>query len=102
MDIPKDDTVKVGDFGRGVREDFKIHQTRQLWCHEVRYGVVKFGVVRCGVVSCGIARCGANRYTRLENLAWSHSVSIQFSFCRKRRFMKPLLLSSVDTFCSLT
>ena len=37
----------------------------------------------------------ANLYTRLENLAWSHSVFIQFSFCRKRRFMKPLLLSSI-------
>ena len=37
----------------------------------------------------------ANRYTRLENLAWSHAVFIQFSFCRKRRYMKPLLLSSI-------
>ena len=44
----------------------------------------------------------SNRYTRIENLAWSHSVFWQFSFCRKRRFMKPLLLSSVDTFCSFT
>ena len=42
----------------------------------------------------------ANRYTRLENLAWSHSVFWRFIFCRKRRFMKPFLLSSVDTVCS--
>ena len=40
----------------------------------------------------------ANRYTRLENLAWSHFVFWQFIFCRERRFMKPLLLSSVDIF----
>ena len=39
-----------------------------------------------------------NRYTSLEYLSWSHSVFWQFIFCRKRRFMKPLLLSSVDTF----
>ena len=38
---------------------------------------------------------GANRYTRLENLAWSHSVFIQYSLCIKRRFMKPLLLFSI-------
>ena len=44
----------------------------------------------------------SNCYTRLENLAWSHSVFWQFSFCRIHRFMKPLLLSSVDTFCSFT
>ena len=43
-----------------------------------------------------------NRYTRLENLAWYHSVFWEFIFCRKRRFMKPLLLLSVDTFCSFT
>ena len=36
-----------------------------------------------------------NCYTRLDNLAWSHSVFIQFSLCRKRRFMKPLLWSSI-------
>ena len=41
-------------------------------------------------------------YTRLENLAWSHPVFWQFIFCRKCRFMKPLLLSSVDTFCKFT
>ena len=39
------------------------------------------------------AHCIANRYTRLENLAWSNSVFY--------RFMKPLLLSSVNTFCSI-
>ena len=38
---------------------------------------------------------GANRYTRPENLAWSHSVFIQYSLCITRRFMKPLLLSSI-------
>ena len=38
-----------------------------------------------------------NRYTRLENLAWSHSVFWLFIFCRKLSFMKPLLLSSTDT-----
>ena len=43
-----------------------------------------------------------NRYTRLENLARSHSVFWQFIFCRKCRFVKPLLLSSIDTFCSFT
>ena len=32
---------------------------------------------------------------RPENLAWSHSVSIQYSLCIKRRFMKPWLLSSI-------
>ena len=37
----------------------------------------------------------ANRYTRPENLAWSHSVFIQYSLCIKCRFMKPLLLSSI-------
>ena len=42
-----------------------------------------------------------NQYTRQENLAWSHSVFWQFSFFRKCRFMKPLLLFSVDTFHSL-
>ena len=40
----------------------------------------------------------ANRYTKLENLAWSQTVFLQFTFCRKRRFMKPLLLSSVAIF----
>ena len=44
----------------------------------------------------------ANRYTRLENLAWSHPFFWQLVFCRKRRFTKPLLLSRVDTFCSFT
>ena len=39
-----------------------------------------------------------NRYTRLENLVWSHCVFWPFIFCRKRRFMKPLLLYCVDTF----
>ena len=38
----------------------------------------------------------SNRYTRLENLAWSHSVFWQFILCRKHRFMKLLLLSSVN------
>ena len=42
-----------------------------------------------------------NRYTRLENLAWSHSVFWQLIFCRKCRFMKPLLFSIFDTFNSL-
>ena len=37
----------------------------------------------------------ANRYTRPENLAWSHSVFIQYSLCIKCRFMKPLSLSSI-------
>ena len=37
-----------------------------------------------------------NVFTRLENLDWSHTVFIQFSFCKKCRFMKPLLLSSVQ------
>ena len=36
----------------------------------------------------------ANRYTSLENLVWSHTVFYHFSFCRKRRFMKPLLMFS--------
>jgi hypothetical protein len=44
----------------------------------------------------------ANRYTRLENLAWSHSFFWQLVFCKKRRFTKPLLLSRVDTFGSFT
>ena len=39
-----------------------------------------------------------NRYTRLENLALSHSVFIQFSFGRKCRIMKPLLLSCLEIF----
>ena len=39
-----------------------------------------------------------NRYTKLDNLAWSQTVFLQFTFCRKRRFMKPLLLSSVAIF----
>ena len=33
--------------------------------------------------------------TKLENLAWFQTVFSQFTFCRKRRFMKPLLLSSI-------
>ena len=37
-------------------------------------------------------------HTKLENLAWSKTVFFQFNFCRKRRFMKPLLLSSVALF----
>ena len=37
----------------------------------------------------------SNRYTRLENLAWSHTVFIQFSLFIKRRFTKPLLLSNI-------
>ena len=40
----------------------------------------------------------ANRYTKLENLAWSQTVFLQFTFCRKRRFMKPSLLSSIAIF----
>ena len=39
-----------------------------------------------------------NRYTKLENLAWSQTVFLQFTFCRKCRFMKPLLLSSIANF----
>ena len=46
-----------------------------------------------------MSRLNTNRYTRLENLAWSYSVFRQFIFCRKCRFMKPLLFSRVDTFC---
>ena len=42
----------------------------------------------------------ANRYTRLENLVWSHAVFIQFSFSRKHRFMKPWLLSSIKNYNS--
>ena len=38
-------------------------------------------------------------YNRLENLAWSHSFW-QLIICRKHRFMKPLLLSCVDTLYS--
>ena len=41
---------------------------------------------------------GANRYTKLENLACSQTVFLQFTFCIKHRFMKTLLLSSVATF----
>ena len=37
---------------------------------------------------------GANRFTRIGNLAWCQTVFIQLIFCRKCRFMKPLLLSS--------
>ena len=33
-------------------------------------------------------------YTRLKNLAWFHTVFFQFIFCRKCRFMNPLLCSS--------
>ena len=48
-----------------------------------------------------------NRYTKLENLAWSQTVFLQFTFCRKRKFMKPLLLSNkcsqeVSTKCPYT
>ena len=45
----------------------------------------------------GFSKVDPNRYTRLANLAWSQSVFIQFSFCKKKthRFMKPLLLSSI-------
>ena len=39
-----------------------------------------------------------NRFTSLENLALSQTVILQFTFCRKRRFMKPLLLCNVATF----
>ena len=39
-----------------------------------------------------------NCYTRLEILAWSHSVFIQFSLCIKRRFMIPLLLSRIENY----
>ena len=42
--------------------------------------------------------CRTNRYTKLENLAWSQTVFLQFTFCIKRRFMKPLLLSRVAIF----
>ena len=45
-----------------------------------------------------VAEKGANPYTKLENLAWSQTVFLQFTFCRTRRFMKPLLLSSVAIF----
>ena len=37
----------------------------------------------------------ANRFSRHEILAWSQSVFIQFSFCRKQRFMQPLRLSII-------
>ena len=40
----------------------------------------------------------ANRYTRLDNLAWSHPVFWPFIFCRKCRFTNQLILFSVDTF----
>ena len=39
-----------------------------------------------------------NRYTKLDNLAWSQTVFLQFTFCRKHRFMKLLLLSIVAIF----
>ena len=42
----------------------------------------------------------SNLYTRLENLALSHSIFIQFSFCRKHRFIKPLLLSNIKNYSS--
>ena len=38
-------------------------------------------------------RAEATCYTMLENLAWSHSVFIQFSFCRKHRSWELLLLN---------
>ena len=44
----------------------------------------------------------ANPYTKLENLAWCQTVFLQFTFFRKRRFMKPLLLSSVAIFIHKT
>ena len=37
-----------------------------------------------------------NRYTRPENLAWSHTVFIKYSLCIKHRFMKPLFSSSIE------
>ena len=37
-------------------------------------------------------------YTRLENLAWSHSVFIQFSLCRKHIFMKPWLFLMISCY----
>ena len=42
----------------------------------------------------------ANRYNSLEILAWSHSVFIQFSFCRKQIFVQPLLVLSIRN-CNL-
>ena len=44
------------------------------------------------------ATARSNRYTRLENLAWSHAVFWQVIFCRKRRITKPLFVFSVDTY----
>ena len=44
----------------------------------------------------------ANRYTKLENLAGSKTVLLQDTFCKKRRFMKPLLLSRVEIFIHTT
>ena len=37
-----------------------------------------------------------NHYTRLDNLAWSHTVFYQFSFCKAFSFMEPLLFSGVE------
>ena len=45
-----------------------------------------------------ITPSSANRYTKLENLAWYHSVFIQFTLWIKHRFMKPLLLSSIKKY----
>ena len=43
-------------------------------------------------IYCRTAPLKVKRFTRLENLAWSHSVFIQLSFCRQRRFMNPYCL----------
>ena len=72
----------------------------QCVCVSVKYAqfdrlqkYTKYSNVKCTTVHC------ANRYTRLENLAWSHSVFIQLSFCRIYIFMKPLLLLHNSHFC---
>ena len=53
--------------------------------------------MQCSGVQCSAVQC-PNRYTRLEYLTCSHTVFLQFSFCRKCRFRKPLFLFSADRF----
>ena len=77
----------------------------EVWCITVQFGVVNcievlLSVLQCSAVEWTLMKCSVvpNRYIKLENLAWSQTVFLQFTFCRKHRFMKPLLLASVAIF----
>ena len=71
------------------------HRPQVLACHLHYQGSLSRGPNGLYMIRewlADLAKPGANRYTKLEKLAWSHSVFIQFTLCIKHKFMKPLIL----------